>query len=148
MKYLILISTALFLITACSKEKKIERNLWKNGGQWDIVKYEEIITSTSPENEKHETIENAGIFQFEKNGEGFMINKEEYFAEKINFKYDNTATELTLDFYPNSYERKFELDWNKNSFILTQNITSTYTDENGNPLTLNTVTFRYTCKKN
>lgn len=147
MQRLIFITLTLFLIFSCSKEKKIERNLWKNGGKWDIVKYEEIVTSNWPANEKNEVNENIGIFQFEKDGSGWMIDSDGYDAQKSNFKYTNSDSELILDFYEFESTRTFYIEWEKNSLILTRSGTSTYTPNGSSIEITDHRMYRHTCEK-
>ncbi|RYM32993.1 hypothetical protein ERX46_13155 [Brumimicrobium glaciale] len=147
MKRLLFILLALFVLFSCSKEKKIERNLWKNGGKWDIVKYEEIVTSTWPANEKNEVNENIGILQFEKDGTGWMLDSDGYDAQKLNFKYTNSETELILDFYEFESTRTYDLDWEENSFTLTQSGTHTYTPGGSTEEITDHRLYRHTCKK-
>jgi hypothetical protein len=147
MKRLLFILLALFVLFSCSKEKKIERNLWKNGGKWDIVKYEEIVTSTWPANEKNEVNENIGILQFEKDGTGWMLDSDGYDAQKLNFKYTNSETELILDFYEYNSTRTYDLDWKKNSFTLTRSGTDTYTPGGSSEEITDHRLYRHTCKK-
>ncbi len=147
MKHILFLIIALFLFTSCKKEKKIERNLWKNGGKWEIVKYEEIVVSTWPANEKNEVVENAGIFQFKRDGTGWRIDRDDYFSQKLNFKYSNTSTELSLDYFEYGSSDTYVIDWEKNAMTLTQSGTKTYTPGSTNLVITDTRTYRYTCKK-
>ncbi|PKR81839.1 hypothetical protein CW751_00430 [Brumimicrobium salinarum] len=149
MKNILILLFALLLFSACKKEKKIERNLWNNGGKWDIVKYEEIVTSTWPANEKNDVYENYGMMQFNRAGSGWMIHAEDYDAYKYDFRYSNTPNELTIKYHEFDDSDTYTLDWKKNSFTLTQSGTSTYSPSPSDPSF--TVTdhrlYRYTCEK-
>jgi len=152
MKRLLFILLALLLFSACKKEKKIERNLWNNGGKWDIVKYEKIVTSSKPSNNKNEVTDNYGIFQFNKVGSGWIISSDEYDAYIENFNYTNTENELSLSYYETEGTETYDLDWKKNSFVIKIENTSTDIVYSPNPegdsLTVTTHRlYRYTCEK-
>jgi|SRR5690554_2385291 len=151
MKNILYIILALLLVSACKKEKKIERNLWNNGGKWEIVKYEEIVSSNWPANEKNKVSENVGLIQFERNGKGWMIYSDDFEAYKVNINYTNTDKEITLTYEYQSTET-FDLDWKKDTFTMTQSWSSSYNvyspNPNGDSLTItNNYLYRYTCEK-
>ena len=135
MKNILLIILALLLLPSCKKETTIERNLWNHGGRWDIVKYEEIVTSTWPANEKNMVVENYGIFQFNKDGTGWMIESDEYEAYKLDFKYSNTTSELSIIYVEDDSQEiyDYDLEWEKNAFTLSQSGSYTFTVYSPNP---------------
>lgn len=141
----------LFLITSCSKEKRMKHNLWSNGGKWNIVKWEDIQTSNWPANNNKEIVYNAGIFHFDKNGEGWLI--ESYGADfgKIDITYYLDGDKLHLKYGEGTDGETYTIDWKKNAFTLTQEFESKeyYPAGNGVDSTLitNNYIFRYTCEK-
>jgi hypothetical protein len=152
MKKILFILLALLLFSACKKETKIERNLWTKGGKWDIVKYEKIVTSSKPSNNKNEVTDNYGIFQFKKNGSGWIISSAEYDAYIENFNYTITENELSISYFESEGTETYDLDWKKNAFTITIEGTSTDTVYSPNPdgdsLTITTHRlYRYTCEK-
>ena len=152
MKNILYILLAFLLFTGCKKEAKIERNLQTNGGKWDIVKYEEIVTSTWPASNKSKVLENHGLIQFNKDGSGWIITSDEYEAYIERFKYSNTNNELTFNYFEVDVADTYDLDWKKNSFTLTMEGTSTFNvyspNPNGDSLTITTHRlYRYTCEK-
>ena len=72
-KLLLLLPLSLILLTACSKEKRFERMLFKHDGEWDILSIDYTLITTDEYNQKDTVIataENPGIFKFEKEGHG------------------------------------------------------------------------------
>lgn len=65
-----LLITGTTLVTSCSKETKIERNLWNKGGEWNVESLVINQTSTDPADDYSETIYNYGTFTFKKDGTG------------------------------------------------------------------------------
>lgn len=77
---LAILATVLILTQACSKEKKFDRMLYKNKGEWSI---ESMTYTLITQNENYEIdtvsamVQNPGIFEFEDNNVGsfsFIIN--------------------------------------------------------------------------
>lgn len=60
------------LLSNCSKDKKLERALYKKEGVWNIssVTWQKVIVSTSGQTIALGTTANAGTFTFEKDGSG------------------------------------------------------------------------------
>jgi len=54
------------LLISCKKETKIEKNLWKNGGEWNIESMIATQISTNSADNFNETIYNYGTFTFKK----------------------------------------------------------------------------------
>ena len=114
--------------TGCKKEKKIEKNLWKSGGEWEILSFEEAYTSSSsPEYNYSSVFQNGGTIQFEKDGTGktnysseladYMeeITYEEYINSK--FSYHNTENSIYF-IYPDDGGMAFNLEWEKDKMIM------------------------------
>lgn len=68
---LLLLSCSIFL-SNCSKEKKLERALYKKEGVWNItsVTWEKVIVNSSGQHVSLGMTANAGTFTFEKDGKG------------------------------------------------------------------------------
>lgn len=69
----LLIAVVLFVAFSCSKEKRFEHMLYKGNGEWEIVSITYTLI-TEDENSQTDTfsgtVENAGTFEFEKDGRG------------------------------------------------------------------------------
>lgn len=151
MKKTLFILIALLAFTSCKKENKIKRNLYNNGGKWEIVKYEESVTSDFSLNNKNIVNENVGIIFFKEDQSGWIIKSDGIETIKANFKYENSDTELLLGYSVSAPPEHFDLTWEKNSFTMNQNSTSTYTvyyPPTGDSLTITDNTMiKYTCEK-
>jgi hypothetical protein len=74
-KFLSLAVLAVFMVCApsCSKEKRLERMLYKSDGSWNITTMNYTYISTDENNVSvtvSATAENAGTFRFEEDGDG------------------------------------------------------------------------------
>lgn len=67
-KLLFLFAVFLFGLTACSKEKKIERSLLKKDGVWDVVNYHRLTYSDTDSLIDEEIDTDFAIFNFYKDG--------------------------------------------------------------------------------
>ncbi len=88
--------TGLFALTSCKKETRIEKNLWKNGGEWNIELYSAKQTSTYTIDNFDESYANFGTFTFNENGTGvykFIIGSE---FQTGAYTYSNTENKLTM----------------------------------------------------
>jgi hypothetical protein len=67
------IAALLILVSACSKEKKFERMLYKSEGQWGITSMTFTLITTD-ENYDVDTLsataQNTGVFEFDDDGDG------------------------------------------------------------------------------
>ncbi|MDD2411279.1 MAG: hypothetical protein RBS19_05360 [Bacteroidales bacterium] len=117
--------TGIALLTSCKKETTIERNLWKNGGVWNIESLFVKQTSTNVSDNFNETIYNYGTFTFRKDGSGIVVITVDGDVETEVFTYSNTKDKLTL-IYGNE-GRVFDMDWRKND--LTLSITDNFTSD-------------------
>lgn len=151
MKKLLFILFALLAFTSCKKEKKIKRNLHTDGGKWEIVKYEETVTSDFSLNNRIIVNENVGIMFFKENHSGWIIKSDGIQTSKAAFKYDNTDTELMLGYSAALPIEYFDLSWEKNAFTISQNKTSTYTvfyaPTNDSITITDNTSVKYTCEK-
>lgn len=118
---------AISLIASCSKERKIERNLYNKGGEWNISHYNYLYSSSNPGSplflNDPESFENCGKFTFNKNGSGsveFTVDG----SETQSFTYSNTEDKLTIVFNSGGAET-YDLQWSKDNVYLTKEKTST-----------------------
>ena len=160
MKKLLFILFLALVATSCKKEKKIERNLWKNGGEWEIKTFEESYETTpSSEYNYSEVINNGGTIQFNKDGTGKMNFSPELadylmdvlYDEQFNatFTYYNTQNKIYF-IYEEVEGLSYNLEWEKNK------ITMSYTeiqedydyDENNNQILVkSTYSIKFICEK-
>jgi len=88
----ITIFSFLFLfVVACSKEKRIENHLYKQGGVWYINSWTESGSENGVESYNY-TYSNPGTFVFEKNGTGILTIDGDIMA----FFWSNTKDQLTI----------------------------------------------------
>jgi hypothetical protein len=107
-----IVFTGLITLSSCSKETKIEKNLWKKGGEWNIESYSTKQTSTfSPDNYDYTQV-NIGTHTFNENGTGsYIINGQ---LEPGSFTYSNTENKLTYTFGNES--RTYDIvEWKRNN---------------------------------
>jgi len=122
---------ALILFASCSKEDKIEKNLWNKGGEWNIQSLEAIQVSTNPADNYNETLYNFGTFIFREDRSGTYTITFDGDVETVNFNYFNTEYKLSLVI--NSEARVFDiLDWEKGKMKIS--ITDNY-KSNGHTVT-------------
>jgi hypothetical protein len=105
------------LLNSCSKENKINKNLWKNGGEWNIVTLVSKQTSSNPINTFNESFSNVGTFKFNENGSGSVSVTLDGETQSETFTYMNTEDKLTLVI--NNESRIFNLVWEKNEMEMT-----------------------------
>jgi hypothetical protein len=115
--YFLLLSF-LFLFTHCSKEKRIEKNLYSDGGKWRISLYEKEYYNTYTEEFIESTQdENIGyiIFREDKTGEIQQNNS----SEIISFTY-NVLSDKKIKFHTvQEGDRFYEiLKWKKNKLVI------------------------------
>lgn len=150
MKKILFVLLTLFVFIGCKKEKKIERNLYKQGGEWNIATWEEkSVFDVHSENDYSNVTQNAGTMEFNEDGTGALFLNDGSDAYTGSFTYKNTASTLTI--YDEDGEGKiFQLDWEKNEFTISSTDTDTYMvyDQSGNSTTeKETHTLRINCKK-
>lgn len=118
---LLLLSFALVgvgLLSSCKKENRIERNLWKKGGEWNIESFASSQTSTYEPDNFDATISNYGTITFKEDGEGNYTFTADGYTETGIFNYSNTEDELTLII--DNQARVFDIiEWEKNEMIIT-----------------------------
>src|SRR5688572_2031060 len=70
---LVTLAALLISIQSCSKEKRLERMIYTNDGNWSITTMTYTLVATDENNTVvtlAATLENAGTFDFEKDGSG------------------------------------------------------------------------------
>ena len=126
----------LITLSSCSKETRIEKNLWKNGGEWNVESYSAKQTSTFAPDNFDETQVNIGTYTFNENGTGIYKNIGE--LESLDFTYSNTENKLSFTIGNNSQVYDI-VEWKKDNikFSYTENFydgvdgnvgTGTYTE--------------------
>lgn len=113
-----LLITGTALLSGCSKEAKIEKNLWKNGGVWNIETLIAHQVSTNPADNFNETLYNYGTYTFNKDGSGNYTITVDGDFEAGNFTYSNTENKLTLIIYNQAVVFDI-LEWEKNKMKIT-----------------------------
>jgi len=84
------------LVSSCKKEDKIEKNLWKKGGEWNIESFVSKLISTYQPDLFDETVYNIGTYTFNENGSGSYLITYDGFSETETFTYSNTEDKLTF----------------------------------------------------
>lgn len=132
-KFNVLLVLVLALaFVACKKETKIEKNLWKKGGEWNIVSWEEKTTSNYFEDDNYSgTDYNVGTMKFNEDGSGAILFKNGSDVYSEPFKYENTENTLTLigaSVFNNEENEGtiFDLDWEKNDFVISTTMAEDY----------------------
>lgn len=131
-----LVCAVTLALSSCKKETKIERNLWKNGGEWTIESFVVDHVSANPGDSYTETTLNFGSLTFKKDGTGDYIFNINGSSEPGTFSYSNTEDKLTMTFINTIV---FDLEWEQD------NMTITHTDVYTNQPVTHTET--YTLKK-
>ncbi|NBR15591.1 MAG: hypothetical protein EBQ94_03230 [Flavobacteriales bacterium] len=91
-----IVFTGLITLSSCSKEKKIEKNLWKKGGEWNIESFNVKQTSTYASDNFEESYANVGTYTFNENGTGTVKLIIDEFIETSSFTYTNTENQLMI----------------------------------------------------
>jgi hypothetical protein len=86
----------LITLSSCSKETKIEKNLWKKGGEWNIESFNVKQTSTYASDNFEESYANVGTYTFNENGTGTVKLIIDEFIETSSFTYSNTENQLMI----------------------------------------------------
>lgn len=131
---LITIIAVLFAFVGCSKERKIEKNLWKKGGDWEITQYISHYGSYNPAinggvNPQSEIYNNCGSMHFGKDGSGTVSLTIDGSTETYSFTYSNTENTLTLII--DGSAQIYDLDWSKD--VATFSYDKTANDPDGFP---------------
>ncbi len=123
MKKILMIALVSILAFACKKEVKIEKNLWKKGGEWTISKMT-YATTYQGQQLGAGAYTNAGMLTFNEGGTGTYVFKQDGNNETGIFTYSNTETQMKLKF-DSDPEITFDMTWEKDKVSL---VGETYTD--------------------
>lgn len=150
MKKVLFVLLAALLFVGCKKENRIEKNLWKGGGKWNIesIEYRETSSHFPADNYSEVTL-NAGTMSFTKDGKASIILEEDNDAYIDHYTYQNTEDKLTL-FDEDGDGIILDLEWKRNEFTLSMKSSHTYEtlDENFSPITVtSTSSTKIKCKK-
>jgi hypothetical protein len=122
---LLFVIATLAVVTSCSKENRINKNLWKKDGVWKIEALHVKQTSTNSADNYEETVSNYGTMTFYENGSGKYTFTVQGDTETGTFTYTNTESELELIIDGNL--RNFSIEeWEKDQLTIsiTENFTS------------------------
>jgi hypothetical protein len=119
-----LLFTGAALFTACSKEVKIEKNLWKKGGEWNIDNYDYSSVTTNSTNGLTINVDNIGTMTFNKDGGGTYSMTFFGSTDTGSLSYSNTETQLNLAM-DGGNPVTYEMDWEKDKIVITNVSTST-----------------------
>ncbi|MBX7093350.1 MAG: hypothetical protein K1X56_01415 [Flavobacteriales bacterium] len=91
----LLMMTAM-MITSCSKEKQLERRMFKKGGDWNVaslrsIEYEDGVLLYD------DNYTNCGTFHFGKDGKGNYTINVAGMTDSGNFTWSNDETKITID---------------------------------------------------
>nr|WP_294860221.1 hypothetical protein [uncultured Fluviicola sp.] len=116
-------------LNSCSKERKIEKNLYSKGGDWDVSQYIYASGSMNPAINSYSTatFQDCGKFHFSKDGSGTVSMNLDGDSYTESFFYKNTDNKLTITF--DTYTQVYNLDWSKN--VITINYDESTTDPDG-----------------
>jgi hypothetical protein len=102
----------LIALSSCKKEVRIEKNLWKEGGVWNIESQTAKKTSTFAPDNFDETLVNVGTYTFYEDGTGSYKNNSE--LQPGTFTYSNTENKLTI--VMENVSRVYDIvEWKKNN---------------------------------
>ncbi len=95
MKKILFIVLTVLVFTGCSKEEKIEKNLWKKGGEWNVSSWTSWNDGTKTEHIGADVL--SVSFSFNKDNEAtVVINGESGDTYTYKMKYYNTENQLKL----------------------------------------------------
>lgn len=128
MRTLIIILTGFVLIVsaACNKQVRIEKNLWKGGGEWKIERFEAQNISTYTPYNSNVSESNYGTFIFNEDGSGKYIFTANGNYESGKMLYSNSEDELLMHL---DVSYVYKMTWQKNSIQITRE--DEYTDNFG-----------------
>lgn len=95
MKKILFIVLTVLVFTGCSKEEKIEKNLWKKGGEWNVSSWTSWNDGTKTEHIGADVL--SVSFSFNKDNEAtVVINGESGDTYTYKMKCYNTENQLKL----------------------------------------------------
>jgi len=111
-----IVFVVLIALSSCKKEVRIEKNLWKHGGVWNIESQAVKQTSVFVSYNFDEKIVNVGTYTFYENGTGSYKNNGE--LQPGAFTYSNTENKLTIVIGNDSLDYDI-VEWKKNNLKIT-----------------------------
>lgn len=126
---LLMIVAVMFMAVSCSKDERIEKNLYKKGGDWKITTYLLQTGSLNPSVNDYQSISmtDCGKFHFSEDGTGVATFNINGGTQSASFKYSNNDKELTV-IYENGTSQTYNLDWSKNKMTIDYNDSTTDSD--------------------
>lgn len=115
----LLFSLFLVISEGCKKEKRIEKNLYSDGGKWNISKlYQSHSSNVNPGDYFEINLSDCGHLIFRENGTGTLtLNLPGESTEISEFSYKVISdTKLSLDI--EGEKREFTMEWKKNNIKL------------------------------
>lgn len=110
---------SILFFTGCKKENKIEKNLWKDGGKWNINSLVVNQVSTYTPDNYTQTIYEYGTIQFNKDGSGSFTITVDGDIEFFNTSYSNTESQLTIVNKTENAAITYDiLEWEKNKMTI------------------------------
>ncbi|MGV3631722.1 MAG: membrane lipoprotein lipid attachment site-containing protein [Bacteroidota bacterium] len=95
MKKILFVLFTVTMLTACKKEVKIEKNLWKKGGEWNVTSWKSWDDGIETEHIGMDV--QSAVFTFNKDKEAtVVINGDAGDIYTYKMKYENTESELKL----------------------------------------------------
>jgi hypothetical protein len=125
LKNLLFFSMAIFgivLISSCEKEDRIIKNLWNNGGEWQVNVYSINVVSSDPMQNYNQSTGGHGTFYFSKNRSGYSVLQG--YSGMVTTQFTYTATEDKLTLLSSNSKDEYDLSWKKDEVDIS--ITKTY----------------------
>lgn len=94
-KVLLLLSVFAIGLSGCSKEKRIEKQLYSKSGKWNNTLYDYKYYSNGNQ-ESSIVYQNAGYIEFEKNGTYTWVFTADGDTDASSGTWSNTETDLTM----------------------------------------------------
>ena len=125
LKKLVFFSMAILgivLISSCEKEDRIVKNLWNNGGEWQVNDYSINVVSSDPLQNYNQNTGGYGTFYFSENRSGYSVLQG--YSGQVTTQFTYTATEDKLTILSSNSKDEYDLSWKKDEVDLS--ITNTY----------------------
>jgi len=85
----------VFVLASCSKEKRIEKSLYKKGGEWSVSSYKQE-SYTNGSLDYSDTYANAGTMDFSKSGTLVWTFTLDGYTDVYGGSWSNTEDKLTI----------------------------------------------------
>lgn len=115
-------------LNSCSKQKKIEKNLYSKGGDWEVTYYYYMFGSINPSINTYDSksYNNCGKMHFSKDGTGTISMKLDGDSFTESFTYHNTEDKMTITY--DGFSQEYKMKWSKNTITLSYDDPSTDPD--------------------